>query len=59
LSTTGGTSDGRFISPAGADVVEIGAINATIHKSDEEILVADINRMREIYGGILQRLMLE
>jgi len=57
LSTTGGTSDGRFISPAGADVVEFGAINATIHKFNEEILVADIDRMRETYLEILRGLL--
>jgi len=59
LSTTGGTSDGRFISPAGAEVVEVGAVNATIHKYDEEILVEDIDRMREIYTRIMQHLMLD
>lgn len=59
LSTAGGTSDGRFISPAGAEVVEIGAVNATIHKYNEEILVDDIDRMREIYNLIMQELMLE
>ena len=59
LSTTGGTSDGRFISPAGADVVEFGAINATIHKVNEEILIADIDRMRDTYAAILEELMLD
>jgi len=58
LSTTGGTSDGRFISPAGADVVEFGAINATIHKANEEIRITDIDRMRETYNEILKQLML-
>jgi succinyl-diaminopimelate desuccinylase len=58
LSTTGGTSDGRFISPAGADVVEFGAVNATIHKANEEIAVDDIERMRATYTGILAKLML-
>ncbi|MDP6436376.1 MAG: succinyl-diaminopimelate desuccinylase [Gammaproteobacteria bacterium] len=57
LSTTGGTSDGRFISPAGADVVEFGAINASIHKSNEEILLDDIDRMRETYKEILRRML--
>jgi succinyl-diaminopimelate desuccinylase len=57
LSTTGGTSDGRFISPAGADVVEFGAINATIHKSNEEARVDDIDRMRETYKEVLRRLL--
>jgi succinyl-diaminopimelate desuccinylase len=58
LSTTGGTSDGRFISPAGADVVEFGAINATIHKANEEIDADDIERMRATYAVILAKLML-
>ena len=57
LSTSGGTSDGRFIAPAGAQVVEIGAVNATIHKDNEEIAVADIDRMRAIYTRILEKLM--
>lgn len=57
LSTSGGTSDGRFIAPAGAQVVEIGTINATIHKDNEHIAVADIDRMRTIYTRILKNLM--
>ncbi|HJP03725.1 MAG: succinyl-diaminopimelate desuccinylase [Gammaproteobacteria bacterium] len=57
LSTTGGTSDGRFISPAGAEVVEFGAINASIHKSNEEIPLDDIDRMRETYKEILRRML--
>jgi len=57
LSTTGGTSDGRFISPAGADVVEFGALNATIHKANEEIRIADIPLMRQTYLEILRNLM--
>jgi succinyl-diaminopimelate desuccinylase len=57
LATTGGTSDGRFISPAGADVVEFGPINATIHKANEEVLIADIDRMRDTYRAILSKLM--
>lgn len=58
LSTSGGTSDGRFISPAGAEVVEIGAVNATIHKFNEEIEVADIDRMKAIYLAIMKRMLL-
>lgn len=57
LATTGGTSDGRFISPAGADVVEFGAINATIHKNNESIRVDDIDRMKETFKEILRRLL--
>ncbi len=59
LSTTGGTSDGRFISPAGAEVVEVGAVNATIHKHNEEIRVEDIDRMREIYTCIMAQLLID
>jgi succinyl-diaminopimelate desuccinylase len=59
LSTTGGTSDGRFISPAGAQVVEFGAINATIHKANEEIRIADIDLMRQAYLQILNNLLVK
>ncbi|MCP4088847.1 MAG: succinyl-diaminopimelate desuccinylase [Gammaproteobacteria bacterium] len=58
LSTSGGTSDGRFISPAGAQVVEFGTVNATIHKSNEEILIDDIESMRATHAEILRLLML-
>ena len=58
LSTAGGTSDGRFIAPTGAQVVEVGPINATIHKLDEEVLVEDLPRLAAIYKGILERLLL-
>ena len=57
LSTTGGTSDGRFIAPTGAEVVEFGAVNATIHKANEETSIADIAKMRDTYTEILRQLM--
>lgn len=57
LSTGGGTSDGRFIAPSGAHVIEFGAVNATIHKPNEQIPVADISTMREVYREILERLL--
>jgi succinyl-diaminopimelate desuccinylase len=57
LSTSGGTSDGRFIAPHGVDVVEVGPINATIHKVDEEILTADIGRLQAIYARIAELLL--
>ncbi len=57
LSTGGGTSDGRFIAPSGAHVIEFGAVNATIHKPNEQIPVADISTMREVYRQILDRLL--
>lgn len=49
LSTGGGTSDGRFIAPTGAQVIEVGPINATIHKIDEQVSVSDLNQLTEIY----------
>ncbi|MEH6592959.1 MAG: succinyl-diaminopimelate desuccinylase [Halioglobus sp.] len=57
LSTAGGTSDGRFIAPTGAQVVELGPINATIHKINEQVRVADLPILADIYQGILQRLL--
>jgi succinyl-diaminopimelate desuccinylase len=58
LSTSGGTSDGRFIAPYGVDVVEVGPINATIHKVNEEVLVADIEQLQRIYRRICEELLL-
>ena len=57
LSTSGGTSDGRFVAPTGAQVVELGPINATIHKLDEHVAVADLDLLSEMYEGVLQRLL--
>jgi succinyl-diaminopimelate desuccinylase len=54
LSTGGGTSDGRFIAPMGAQVIEMGVINATIHKVNECVRVADIDGLKRIYLRILQ-----
>ena len=59
LSTAGGTSDGRFIAPTGAQVVEVGPINSTIHKLNEQVLACDLPRLAAIYKGILTRLLLE
>ncbi len=59
LSTAGGTSDGRFIAPTGAQVVEIGPVNATIHQLNEQVLAADLPRLAAIYKGILTRLLLQ
>ena len=56
-STGGGTSDGRFIAPTGAQVVEIGPCNATIHKLNERMRIADIEKLSDIYELILQRLL--
>lgn len=57
LSTGGGTSDGRFIAPSGAHVIEFGAVNTTIHKPNEQVPVADIGTMREVYREICARLL--
>ncbi|MDQ7075639.1 MAG: succinyl-diaminopimelate desuccinylase [Gammaproteobacteria bacterium] len=57
LSTSGGTSDGRFIAPTGAQVVELGPRNATIHQVNECVSVEHLNQLSEIYEGILQRLL--
>ncbi len=57
LSTSGGTSDGRFIAPTGAQVLELGPINATIHKINECVNAADLDTLKEIYEGILVRLL--
>ena len=59
LSTAGGTSDGRFIAPTGAQVVEVGPVNATIHKLNEQVLAADLPRLAAIYKGILRRLLIQ
>jgi succinyl-diaminopimelate desuccinylase len=56
LSTTGGTSDGRFISRICAQVVEFGPVNATIHKIDEHIPVADIEPLKNIYRRTIENL---
>jgi succinyl-diaminopimelate desuccinylase len=56
LSTTGGTSDGRFISRICPQVIEFGPINASIHKIDEHVAVADIEPLKNIYRRTLERL---
>src|SRR5688500_5525370 len=57
LSTSGGTSDGRFIAPYGIDVVELGPINATIHKINEVVSIADLERLEHIYYRIAELLL--
>ena len=57
LSTSGGTSDGRFIAPTGAQVVELGPSNSTIHKVDECVKAEDLDRLSTIYERILQQLL--
>ena len=56
LSTTGGTSDGRFIAPICPQVIELGPPNATIHKIDECVAVADIEPLKNIYRRVLEQL---
>ena len=57
LSTTGGTSDGRFIARICPQVVEFGPLNASIHKIDEHVVVADIERLKNIYRRTLENLL--
>ncbi len=57
LSTSGGTSDGRFIAPTGAQVLELGPLNATIHQVDECVGVADLDALHAIYLETLRRLL--
>lgn len=57
LSTAGGTSDGRFIAPTGAQVIELGPVNATIHKVDECVNIQDLDTLTDIYYDILRRLL--
>jgi len=56
-STGGGTSDGRFIAPMGAEVVEIGPVNATIHKVDECVAVEELEALPAIYRSICERML--
>lgn len=56
-STSGGTSDGRFVAPTGAQVIELGLLNATIHKANENTSIADLDKLSQIYEGTLDRLL--
>jgi succinyl-diaminopimelate desuccinylase len=57
LSTSGGTSDGRFIAPTGTQVIELGPLNATIHQIDECVSTADLDTLSEIYETLLTYLL--
>lgn len=57
LSTTGGTSDWRFIAPLGCQVIELGPCNATIHKIDECVRAADLDTLSTMYEAIMRRLL--
>ena len=55
-STGGGTSDGRFIAKLGCELIEIGPINRSIHKIDEEVKISDLPRLKDLYRGLLEEL---
>ncbi|HEX6549777.1 MAG TPA: M20/M25/M40 family metallo-hydrolase, partial [Gammaproteobacteria bacterium] len=57
FDTGGGTSDGRFIAPTGAEVVEFGPLNTSIHKINECVAVADLESLAEIYQKIMEKLL--
>jgi succinyl-diaminopimelate desuccinylase len=57
LSTGGGTSDGRFIAPLGAEVVELGVVSASIHKVNECVRLGDIDALHRMYVNVLRRLL--
>jgi succinyl-diaminopimelate desuccinylase len=57
LSTGGGTSDGRFIAPLGAQVVELGVVNASIHKVNECVRVEDVDALHRMYVNVLRKLL--
>ena len=59
LSTSGGTSDGRFIAPTGAQVLELGPINATIHQVNEHVSVSDLEQLTVIYERMLENLLVD
>mgnify|MGYP003688685683 CR=1 FL=1 len=56
LSTSGGTSDGRFIAQEGTQVVELGPVNATIHQINESVLVQDLDDLSKIYYQVLRNI---
>ena len=59
LSTGGGTSDGRFIAPTGTELVELGPINATIHKINECVAIDDLDRLTDVYCAIVERMLVD
>jgi len=58
LSTSGGTSDGRFIAPTGAQVIELGPSNATIHQVNEQVAIAELEQLSLIYEKIMEQLLI-
>jgi succinyl-diaminopimelate desuccinylase len=59
LSTSGGTSDGRFIAAVCSEVVELGPVNVSIHKLDERVALADVDRLSRVYERMLGALLVE
>lgn len=59
MDTGGGTSDGRFIAPTGAEVIEFGPLNASIHKINECVSVAELDKLAEIYYAIMHKLLVD
>ena len=57
LSTAGGTSDGRFIAPTGAQLVELGPVNKTIHRVNERVNAAELDQLQAIYEKIMTALL--
>jgi len=57
LSTSGGTSDGRFIAPTGVQVIELGPCNASIHKVNEHVKIDDLEQLSSLYRNILEKLL--
>jgi len=57
LSTSGGTSDGRFIAPTGTQVVELGPCNGTIHKVNEKVACDELLQLRLVYQQIIEELL--
>ena len=56
-TTDGGTSDGRFIAPTGAEVVELGPVNDSIHKIDERVKIEELTQLSKVYKNILESLL--
>ena len=57
MSTAGGTSDGRFIAPRGAQVVEVGLLNATIHQVNERTPIEDLDRLKNVYRRAIEMIL--
>ena len=57
LSTGGGTSDGRFIAPLGTELIELGPLNNSIHKVNENIVITEITELKDLYLSILEKML--